>query len=129
VNDENESDQHVVVVLFRYSTQKMHDECTIPVIHICRASRSEGLPNVSIEIVGENLAVIVVFNRVVTMRRDFLHILNWKTGKMKSVSMYNPLHLSPVHIMFLGTFTCEQYWPDIFTRRPLGKSEHCPQVS
>lgn len=129
VHDENNSDlRHIVIVLFRYSNQKMHDECAIPVIHICCARRSEGLPNVSIEIVGENLAVVVVFNHVVEMRHDFLHIFNWKSGKIKSVSMSDPLRSIPLRIIFLGTSTCEQYWTNVSTRRSLVKSERCPQV-
>jgi hypothetical protein len=129
VPDENDSDvRHIVVVLFRYSTQKMHDECTNPVIHICSAPRSLGVPLISVEIVGANLAVILVFNHVVTTRHDLLHIFDWKSGKTKSVSMCNFLCLTAVHNVLLGSSTREQYWSYVLERRSLAKSKYRPKV-
>jgi hypothetical protein len=58
----------------------MHDACKTPVIAICRAHISRGLPDVCIEVVGENLAIVVAFNESTS-----LHIFDWKSGERKSV--------------------------------------------
>ena len=63
----------------------MHDACKSPVIHLYRSEISQGLPNVSIEAVGENLAVVVVFNHDAGTGCDSLHIYNWKSGQRKTV--------------------------------------------
>jgi len=63
----------------------MHNACRSSVIHLCRSEISQGLPNVSIEVVGENLAVVVVFNRDAGTGYDSLHVYNWKSGQSKTV--------------------------------------------
>ena len=65
----------------------MHSACQSPILPICRAQVGQGIPNVSIEVVGENLAVIVVFNRDLMTSLDYMYIFDWKTGRSKSVSI------------------------------------------
>ena len=85
----------------------MHDECVNPILHLCR---SERVPSISIEISGENVAVIVAFdNSGMAPAYRALYILDWKSGKAKSVRTYNPSMIeSTAHYTFIiASSTCQ----------------------
>ncbi|CAA7261284.1 unnamed protein product [Cyclocybe aegerita] len=98
VPDEDDRNvSHIVAVLLRYSTKRTHDDCQNPVIPICRARASQGQPSISIEVVGENLALTVVFNQDRAMSSDYLYIFDWKTGRSKC----HPVQIYNIGLVFL----------------------------
>ncbi|KAF9524798.1 hypothetical protein CPB83DRAFT_897597 [Crepidotus variabilis] len=91
--ENNSALNHFVVVLLRFSTKRTHDACDRSVISICCAPVSQGIPSVSIEIVGENLAVLCIFpeegegDQDILPQDDRLYIFDWQMGKLKGGSL------------------------------------------
>ncbi|KAJ3495767.1 hypothetical protein NLJ89_g10576 [Agrocybe chaxingu] len=96
-DEDDRNASHIVVILLRYSTKRTHDGCQNPVIPICRARASQGQPSISIEVVGENLALTVVFNQDRAMSSDYLYIFDWKTGRSKC----DPIQVYNIGLVFL----------------------------
>jgi hypothetical protein len=44
-----------------------------------------GRPTISIEIVGENLGLVVMYHHSVSQTRNLLYLYDWKRGTMKMV--------------------------------------------
>ncbi|KAF6747281.1 hypothetical protein DFP72DRAFT_920365 [Ephemerocybe angulata] len=67
------------VALIRHSTGMMHDEAQKPLLLLGGVN---DIPSISIEVSGENLAVIVVNHRELDTPTLF-HLFNWRTGTRK----------------------------------------------
>ncbi|KAF6746668.1 hypothetical protein DFP72DRAFT_922511 [Ephemerocybe angulata] len=67
------------VALIRHSTGMMHDEAQKPLLLLGGVN---DIPSISIEVSGENLAVIVVNHRELDTPTMF-HLFNWRTGTRK----------------------------------------------
>jgi hypothetical protein len=75
------------VLFFQFSTGHPHPLAAHPTLHIHTVSASVGLPGISIEIVGENLAISLVYLNEPTRDLDSLHIFNWYSGFPKMVCL------------------------------------------
>ncbi|KDR74754.1 hypothetical protein GALMADRAFT_249638 [Galerina marginata CBS 339.88] len=81
-----EEDQPLVynvhVVLRQYSDpDSNHSAALKPSIHVYRVMPYEGIPEASVDISGESLAVVLVFPTSVSETRNNLFTYNWKTGE------------------------------------------------
>ncbi|KAJ6502870.1 hypothetical protein C8R47DRAFT_1107048 [Mycena vitilis] len=79
------------VQLLRFSTGSPHSAAARPTLHIQEVAISCGRPGMTIEIVGDNLAISLVFWSYEQRDQDTLHIYDWKTGtrRMAPVTAYN----------------------------------------
>jgi hypothetical protein len=76
----------VILVDFRHHSDptKPHRSASIPIIPL-QYPNEQGTPVLSIEIAGENMAVLVMFPDDVP-RVGRLYVFNWKSGIEKTVS-------------------------------------------
>ncbi|KAJ7879352.1 hypothetical protein B0H13DRAFT_2278870 [Mycena leptocephala] len=85
------------IQLRQFSTGAPHPLATHPVLHIHNAELVHGMPAVSIEIVGETLAISLLYWNFETREMDTLHLYNWKSG----VSRMSPLTVCNTGLVFL----------------------------
>ena len=78
----------MILIDFRHHSDptKPHKSASIPVISLQYANEQQGTPLLSIDIAGENMAVLVMFLDDVP-RVGRLHVFNWKSGIEKTVSL------------------------------------------
>ncbi|TFK68370.1 hypothetical protein BDN72DRAFT_682159 [Pluteus cervinus] len=96
---ENQTDSYMLqIALLRYSTGKYHDEAKSPIIPIHEYSLSQGPPSVSIEIVGENLGLIVMYPHIWEDDDDIFVIYDWKLGTTKTPT---PIDITNIGLCFL----------------------------
>ncbi|KAJ6533472.1 hypothetical protein B0H19DRAFT_442518 [Mycena capillaripes] len=85
--EDNAQKLSIDVLFPKFSTGHPHPLATQPTLHIHTVPISVGLPGISIEIVGENLAISLVYWREPTRDLDSLHIFNWYSGLPKMAPM------------------------------------------
>lgn len=73
------------VLLLNFSTGGSHSLAACPVLHIHDVEVTRGRPRISVEIVGQNLALVLVYRSDEADDMDTLHLYNWKSGKPKMV--------------------------------------------
>ncbi|KAJ7108338.1 hypothetical protein C8R44DRAFT_857810 [Mycena epipterygia] len=91
----------VDVVLLKFSTGEPHPLAKHPTLHIHDASIIRGKPGIAIEIVGQNLALSLVYWGDDERDLDIFHLYNWKLGSQKMA----PLGVSNTALAFLTTDT------------------------
>ncbi|KAJ7875446.1 hypothetical protein B0H13DRAFT_1009175 [Mycena leptocephala] len=79
------------VLLLNFSTGGSHSLAACPVLHIHDVEVTRGRPRISVEIVGQNLALVLVYRSDEADDMDTLHLYNWKSGKpkMAPLPIYN----------------------------------------
>ncbi|KAJ7697230.1 hypothetical protein B0H17DRAFT_1328952 [Mycena rosella] len=85
------------VLLLKFSTGLPHPLAANPTLHIHNVEVQSGHPGISIEIVGENLAISLVYWTDQQRDMDTLHIYNWNTGLPKMA----PLEVNNTGVCFL----------------------------
>ncbi|KIM37737.1 hypothetical protein M413DRAFT_30668 [Hebeloma cylindrosporum] len=77
----------VILIDFRHHSdpRKPHKSASIPVIKLSYEQEQRRTPILSIEIAGENMAVLVMIPGLLVIR---LHIFNWKLGIEKTVDPF-----------------------------------------
>ncbi|KAJ6612856.1 hypothetical protein B0H10DRAFT_2222746 [Mycena sp. CBHHK59/15] len=85
------------VMLLDFSTGKPHELATNPIIHIHDIEASRGPPGITMEIVGENLALLIVYWHDENVDMDTVHVYDWKLGTPKM----DPFGVNTTGIIFL----------------------------
>lgn len=85
--DLQDIEKNLLEVTFRrFSTGKLHEDVEREVLQVCTVIASLSPPIISIEIVGENLALIIDYPLdEADTTSALLHIFNWKKGVKKCV--------------------------------------------
>jgi hypothetical protein len=73
------------VILIKFSTGDYHDNARRPIISVNDSTVFQGPPSVNIEIVGENLALVVLYPRDIYGTRNLFYLYDWKRGTRKMV--------------------------------------------
>lgn len=79
---------HFVVILLRYSTQRLYEDSERYALHICSVNPEDGMPNISVEVAGENLVVACFFPGGIPTSYfedtdNLLHVFDWRKGTRK----------------------------------------------
>ncbi|CAK5271668.1 unnamed protein product [Mycena citricolor] len=96
--------RQIDVSFFHFSTGAPHSQARRHVLPVQETDTAHGPPTVSIEIVGENLAMSLFYGNAHTAERDSLHVFNWRTGMRKKsdffpVSSPGLIFLTPRHLL------------------------------
>ncbi|KAJ6496200.1 hypothetical protein C8R45DRAFT_155335 [Mycena sanguinolenta] len=75
------------VMFFKFSTGTSHPLAAKQILHIHDAETFRNRPAISIEIVGQTLALAVVYWNFHRHDADGLHLYNWKSGECKMDSL------------------------------------------
>lgn len=84
------------VLLLKFSTAAPHPLAAHPTLHIHDIELVREKPGVSIEIVGENLALSLVYWNDERRDMDTFHLYNWKSGMPKMVCTIDYADARPV---------------------------------
>ncbi|KAJ6555992.1 hypothetical protein B0H19DRAFT_1262115 [Mycena capillaripes] len=99
LHDENPKMASIEVQLRQFSTGAHHPRAAQTTLHIQDVDREHGRPVFSIEILGETLALSMMFWSYERRDLDGLHLYNWKSGvlRMTPFTVYNTglVFLSP----------------------------------
>ncbi|KAF7335661.1 hypothetical protein MVEN_02221100 [Mycena venus] len=82
-HDHNPQVASIDVLLLSFSTGASHPLAAHPTLHIHDVEVTRNRPGVSIEIVGQTLALSLVYWSYELRDMDTLHLYNWKSGAMK----------------------------------------------
>ncbi|KAJ6543269.1 hypothetical protein DFH09DRAFT_928742 [Mycena vulgaris] len=101
--EHNAQQMSIDVVFLQFSTGDPHPLAAHPTLHIHTVPDSVGIPAISIEIVGENMAMSLVYWDEPTHDLDLLRIFNWYSGLPKIVCVPTLAHwsLANMGIVFL----------------------------
>ncbi|KAJ6480495.1 hypothetical protein C8R47DRAFT_1218696 [Mycena vitilis] len=93
------SNASIDVQLLNLSTGAPHSLAAHPTLHIHDVEQTRGRPGISIEIVGNNLALSLVYWDDELGDMDTFHLYNWKSGaaRMDTLAIYS------TGLMFLAT--------------------------
>ncbi|CAK5271669.1 unnamed protein product [Mycena citricolor] len=97
--------RQIDVSFFHFSTGAPHSQARQHVLPVQETDTAHGPPSVSIEIVGENLAMSLFYGNARTADKDSLHVFNWRTGIRKKSDFFplsSPglIFLTPRHLLF-----------------------------
>ncbi|KAJ7290063.1 hypothetical protein C8J57DRAFT_1114049 [Mycena rebaudengoi] len=95
--EQNSTQMSLDIVLLNLSTGKPHELATNPIIHVDDVDAARNRPGISIEIVGENLALLLVYWDNEETDKDAFHLYNWKLGTPKMA----PLRIVNTGVVFL----------------------------
>ncbi|KAJ7176210.1 hypothetical protein C8R43DRAFT_555864 [Mycena crocata] len=83
-HSDNSEMASVDVLLLKFSTGTPHPQATHPTLHVQDVELHRGWPGISIEIVGDNLALSIVYWNDERRDLDTLHVYDWKAGVLKT---------------------------------------------
>ncbi|KAJ7223852.1 hypothetical protein B0H12DRAFT_1150284 [Mycena haematopus] len=85
------------VLFFKFSTGAPHPLAAQPTLHIHDVETTRGRPSISIEFVGQNLALSMVYWSFARRDGDALHLYNWQSGAIRM----DPLPICNTGLAFL----------------------------
>ncbi|KAF8173964.1 hypothetical protein K438DRAFT_1728158 [Mycena galopus ATCC 62051] len=91
LHDGNPQMASIDVSFFKLSTGASHPLATRPTLHVHDIEVFRGRPVVSIELVGQNMALSMVYWSHELRDKDAFHLYNWTSGtaRMKPLPVYN----------------------------------------